>query len=164
MLCVGCVRARSGHPFNWCHCQTTLLSPETNGIVVTSSERERLKIGAPSRGGQMRQVFSEQWTKRRSCLAQNGWKQWKMNVAAGKGRKEQGTGRGKEGSEKAAAVRVERFALFPSSPFFPFCTLAWPGGRGKIPPSQTVPELLNSASPFVRVFELHFRSTTYRAQ
>ena len=51
------------------------------------------------------------------------------------------------GSEKAAAVKGERFAAaaFPAFPFFPFCT---PDGRtGEIPPSETAPELLNSALP-----------------
>ena len=81
------------------------------------------------------------------CLAENGWKQWKMNVAermeggveAGT---EQGGEGGKEGSEKAAAAAgVERFAFLPSSPFFPFCTLACLPARrgGGNSPSQNGP-------------------------
>ena len=114
------------------------------------------------------EVFSERNNGRRfCCLAENGWKQWKMNVAermeGGRGKQEQNREQGsEEGSEKAAAARVERFAFLssflPSSPFFPFCTLAClPDGAGEIPPLKTVPELLNSASPSSPAFELHLR-------
>ena len=96
------------------------------------------------------EVFSERNNGRRfCCLAENGWKQWKMNVAermeGGREWKQEQNREGKEarkqGSEKAAAAaRVERFAV-PSS-FLSFLSILHPRlparrtGRGKFPLSK----------------------------
>ena len=69
-------------------------------------------------------------------------------------RNKEGEERRKEGSEKAAAVRVERFAFFLPLLSFHFAPQPGLADWGKIPPSQTVPELLNSASSSSHLFEL----------